>query len=72
MSSSSPAFVAVMSGRTIAAGDTLRSRMPTSEPMPTWTPAEIASIHSRTGIAQATTNTTMSASARKIAFAIAT
>jgi len=45
-----PAFSALIFGRTMAAGGTLRRRMPTrSRKMPTLTPAKYAVIHSPTG-----------------------
>jgi hypothetical protein len=42
-------LVALMSGRTMALGTTLRSRMPMSVPMRTRTPEKIAVIHSPMG-----------------------
>jgi hypothetical protein len=47
-----PALVAQMRGRTTAGGFTFRSRIPIRYPIPTRAPAEIASIQSRTGMAQ--------------------
>ena len=53
-------------------GETFRSRIPTSVPMPTLTPAESASIHSRTGTAQRMIATTRNDPTRKIALTAAT
>ncbi len=50
---SRPALLAQMRGRTTAGGLTFRSRIPTRYPIPTLTPAEMASTQSRTGMAQA-------------------
>ena len=44
-----PAFVALIYGRTISLGLTLRRRIPTSVPNPTRAPEKMAVIHSPTG-----------------------